>query len=151
MGTLKETVAVHVRESAEGRTHAELQGLLRVRVHNTLLELVRQGAIGRRRFGRVHLYVSANGEQGDAQLERRVQVASVLEEALREPSQQEVVEILVETLQAAPELPHPQAVARRLVARGVRLEPRHVEQVFAAHGLVAGKKTVPPIWPPSRR
>ena len=46
-GTLKETVVLQVEKTPEGRTHEELQHLLRVRAHNTLLKLLRQGRIGR--------------------------------------------------------------------------------------------------------
>ena len=52
-GTLKQTVAVQVEEAPEGRTHGELQHLLRVRVHNTLLDLLRQGRLGRERWQRL--------------------------------------------------------------------------------------------------
>ena len=45
-GTLKETVVLQVEKTPEGRTHEELQHLLRVRAHNTLLKLLRQGRIG---------------------------------------------------------------------------------------------------------
>jgi hypothetical protein len=58
-GTLKQTVNQQVDQTPEGRTHDELQSLLRVRVHNTLLDLVREERIGRERLGRVYLYVSA--------------------------------------------------------------------------------------------
>jgi hypothetical protein len=49
----------------------------------------------------------------------------------------------VEVLKEAPEIPEPKLVARRLVARGIRLKPHHVEQVYEAHGLLPGKKTAP--------
>lgn len=150
-GTLKQTIAVQVEEAPEGRSHGELSHVLRVRVHNTLLELVREGRIGREQLGRVHLYVSGNPERGAQQLERRQELAAALAEALRVPTDEEVVEVLVETLRAAPEVPAPLRVAKRLAARGLRLEPRHVEQIFEEHGLVPGKKTARRSSAPSRR
>jgi len=36
-GTLKQTVAIQVEQAPDGRTHDELQHVLRVRAHNTLL------------------------------------------------------------------------------------------------------------------
>jgi hypothetical protein len=59
--------------------------------------------------------------------------------------------VLIETLRVAPELPDSSLVATRLVARGLRIEPHHVEQVFEEHGLVPGKKTAPPSCPRSQR
>ena len=66
---------------------------------------------------------------------------AVLREALRFPTDEEVVEVLVEALRAAPEIPRPDEVSRHLGARGIRLEPRHVEQVYEEHHLEPGKKT----------
>jgi len=74
----------------------------------------------------------------------------VFAEVFRVATDEEVVEVLVEALRAAPEVPAPTIVAGRLVARGVRLEPHHVEQVYEEHGLVPGKKTGRPSSRPSR-
>jgi hypothetical protein len=149
-GTLKETVALQVEQSPDGRTHDELQQLLRVRVHNTLLDLLRHGRLGRETLQRVYVYVSADSTRAAAQLTERRELAAVLAEVFRVATDEEVVEVLVEALRAAPEVPAPALVAQRLVARGVRLEPHHVEQVYEEHGLVRGKKTAPPSSRPSR-
>lgn len=140
-GTLKETVALQVEQAAEGRTHDELRNLLRVRVHNTLLGLVREDRIGREPLGKVFLYVSADRERAAEQISERMNLRAVLREALRFPTDEEVVEVLVEALRAAPEIPRPDEVSRHLGARGIRLEPRHVEQVYEEHHLEPGKKT----------
>lgn len=150
-GTLKETTFVEVEKAPDGRTHAELKHLLRVRLHNTLLELVREGRVGRESYGGRLLYVSADPVRAAAQVEWRQDVDHVLAEALRVPTDEEIVEVLAEALRAAPEIPAPLIVARRLSARGVRLEPRHVQQVFDEHGLVPGKKTARTSSPRSRR
>jgi hypothetical protein len=141
-GTLKETVVLQVEKTSEGRTHEELQHLLHVRAHNTLLELLRQGRIGRERLQDVYLYVSADSKRAAEQVAGRKKLRASLAEMLRVATDEEVVEVLVEALRAAPEIPTPDTVAGRLVARGVRLEPHHVEQVYEEHGLVPGKKTV---------
>lgn len=151
VGTLKGTAAVHVENAPDGRTHKELSLLLRVRVHNTLLALVRAGRIGREPYREKLLYVSADPERAAEQVQRRVEIDHTLAEALRVPTDEEVVEVLVEALRGSREVPEPLLVARRLAARGVRLEPRHVEQVFEAHGLVPGKKTARRSSAPSRR
>lgn len=150
-GTLKQTTAEQVGQAPEGRTHDELQGLLRVRVHNTLLGLVRDGRIGRERLGRVYLYVSADPQRAAQQVKERQELSASLAMMLRVPTDEEVVEVLVEALRGAPAIPVPQQVARRLVARGMRLEPHHVQMVYEEHGLVPGKKTAPPNSPRSRR
>ena len=149
-GTLKQTVAIQVEQTPDGRTHKELRHLLRVRVHNTLLDLLRQGRIGRERLQWVYLYVSADPERAAEQVTERRELAAVFAEVFRVATDEEVIEVLVEALRAAPEVPAPTIVAGRLVARGVRLEPHHVEQVYEEHGLVPGKKTGRPSSRPSR-
>jgi len=145
-GTLKETLAEDVPASEAGRTHAELEGLLRLRVYNALLELVREGRIGRERFERVHLYLSAEGERAAEQLARRREL--VRAEAPLPPGT--VVEVLVEALRAAEVGIEPGTIVVRLRSRGVQVTPEQVSQVCAAYGLAAEKKTPPPPSRPSR-
>lgn len=140
-GTLKKTVAFQVEETTDGRTHGELSSLLRVRVHNTLLDLVRAKRIGRESYSGRLLYLSADPDKAAEQVRRRKKNDEALAEMLRVATDEEVVEVLVEALREAPEIPLPDRVARRLVARGVQLEPHHVEQVYEEHGLTPGKKT----------
>jgi hypothetical protein len=150
-GTLKETVVLQVEKTPEGRTHEELQHLLRVRAHNTLLELLRRGRIGRERLQGVYLYVSADSRRAAEQVAARKKLRASLAEMLRVATDEEVVEVLVEALKEEPEIPTPERVARRLVARGIRLEPHHVAQVYEEHGLVSGKKTARHSSRPYRR
>lgn len=151
VGTLKETTAVQVEQTPEGRTHAELRNLLRVRVHNTLLGLLRERRIGREPLGKTYLYVSADPQRATAQVDERLQLRTLMAEALRLPTEEEVVEVLVEALRAAPLIPAPEEVSGRLMARGVHLELRHVEHVYEKHHLVTGKKTAHSNSQPSRR
>jgi hypothetical protein len=141
-GTLKETAAVQVEEAPTGFIHAELQRLLRVRVYNALLDLVHEGRIGLARFRGVHLYVSADAERAAEQVARREEMERMLRDALRVLTDEETIEVLVEALQAAPVVPHPEVVAERLAARGFDLTARLVLQAYEVHGLVPGKKTV---------
>jgi hypothetical protein len=137
-GTLKDTLAIEVEQSPAGRTHAELQQLLRVRVHNALLLLVQQGRIGRQLFDGVHLYISADATRAATQVAGRQTLAA---EAVRVVPAEHAIEVLVEALRCAPQLPAPTTVAERLAARGLHLGARDVEQVFETYGLVPGKKT----------
>jgi hypothetical protein len=150
-GTLKQTVAIQVEEAPDGRTHSDLRHLLGVRVHNTLLGLVREGRVAREPFEGLHLYVSADAERAAQQMERRTEAVRVVTGALRAPTSEETMEILVEALRAAPQVPEAALVAKRLAARGLQVEGRHVQQVFEAHGLQPGKKTAQPSSRPSRR
>jgi hypothetical protein len=97
------------------------------------------------------LYVSANAVRASEQLQYREETDRAIAEILRVATDEEVVEVLVEALKEGPEIPTPERVARRLVARGIRLEPHHVAQVYEEHGLVPGKKTARHSSGPSRR
>ena len=55
-GTLKNTVLHFVQTSREGMTHQELVTLLAVRVHDTLLDVVKEGGIRRQRLRGPLLY-----------------------------------------------------------------------------------------------
>jgi hypothetical protein len=110
-------------------------------LYNTLHELVHSAQLQSQRVSGFPVYVSADPERAAKQIAAREALRASLAEMLRVASDEEVVEVLVEALRAAPKIPAPAIVAGRLVARGVRLEPHHVEQVYEEHGLVPGKKT----------
>ena len=154
-GTLKTTVVKLVESSEAGMTPRQMLNVLRLRVsntlHNTLHELIKIHNLDRQRQAGISLYVSAEPGRAAEQVAARTELAASLAEMLRVATDEEVVEVLVEALRAAPAIPAPAIVAGRLVARGVRLEPHHVEQVYEEHGLVPGKKTQRPSSRPSRR
>jgi len=143
-GTLKDSVAVQVRRAPDGRTHAELRHLLRVRVHNTLLELVRAGRVRRERYQDAYLYVSGDVTRAAEQLRKRQEGDRAVSEILRAPTIEETIEILSETLRGSADIPSPAEVAGRLVARGVNVTAWRVQRVFDEHGLAPGKKTAAP-------
>jgi len=81
-GTLKETVVKEVEESEVGCTHLELARLLRVRVHNTLLDLVSHQRIARHAWQRCQLYVSRAAARAAQQVSgREEQTATALSPA----------------------------------------------------------------------
>ena len=98
-------------------------------------------------FEGLHLYVSADAEQAAQQMARRTEVITG---ALPAPTSEETIEILVEALRAAPQVPPAALVAKRLAARGVRVESHQIQQVFDAHELRPEKKTAQPSSRPSR-
>ncbi len=142
-GNLKESVSSLVASSPNGRTHAELQRILRVRAHNTLLDLVREGSIVREPFGKMCLYVSADATRAEAQITQRREIVEMMAEAFRVLTKEETLEILVEALRAAPRIPTIAVITERISARGLKIEPRLVQQVFETHGLIPGKKNRP--------
>ena len=140
-GTLKRTTAELVRTSEAGRTHPELEQIVRVRVHNTLLDLVEEEEIGRERLGGLYIYVSAEKTRAVDQLARRREILSAQVKALGPLPSSTVIEVLVEAIQAE-EIPlAPRLVAKRLAGRGIAISVEQVEQIFIQQGLDVQKKT----------
>lgn len=150
-GTLKATVVELVGGADAGRTHSELEQLLRVRVYNALLGLVQERRIGRERIDRWYLYVDSDaGRAAEQVLRRREQVAAATRAEVSGPLPPAMtIEVLAEALLASGVAVAPPEVARRLLARGIRVTAEQVEEVFVRYGMDAQKKTPPP-RPPSR-
>ena len=79
-GTLKATVLKLIEIAPSGFTHTELNHLLRVKVHNALLSLVREGHIRREHIEQVYLYISTEHAEAAKQISlRRMQLRRVSE------------------------------------------------------------------------
>jgi hypothetical protein len=138
VGTLKNTIVELIENSVAGLTHRELELLVRIRVHNSLLALVRDKRIGREGVEGAFLYVSSDPDQAEQQIVRRQkQLADVCEHPFGLPAST-IIEVLVEALQAGVV---PVLVARQLTARGVSVSIEQVKQVFGQYGIETGKKT----------
>lgn len=139
-GTLRATIASLVGKAPAGSTHEELQGVLRLRVHDTLRDLVAAQELVRERVDQVYVYVSPEPAVAAAQLARR-RPASV---ASAPPTPQplalaRVVDVLLAVIH------HPdldvRGLAVRLHAEGLTVSEAQVQDVFARYDL--GKKTAP--------
>lgn len=70
-GSLKATVRRMVHEGVAGATHREMADWLRVRVHNTLLNLVRDQEVSREQVEAVYVYLHPEAAVRAEQLARR--------------------------------------------------------------------------------
>jgi hypothetical protein len=143
-GTLKDTVPVLVEHSESGVFHRELQRRLQVRVHNTLLALVRAKRLARESIGDEYLYVSPDPRRAKTQLAHRREIGAGAAAAAAPPPAMLVIEILLEVIHAAGIRGDPAAVAARLSARGVGVGVEQVTEVFRQHGLPQKKTPVSP-------
>ena len=134
-GTLKETVVKEVEESEEGRTHLELARLLRVRVHNTLLDLISHQRITRYAWERCQLYVSRDHDRAAQQVARRAeQTATALSPA-------STMAVLAEALRLSRAPIDVPTLTARLRTGGEALTAAQVETVLVRYGIQTGKKT----------
>lgn len=141
-GTLKATVVEAVNKSPAGQTHAELQELLRVRVFNTLLELVRAEKVRREALAsRGALYVSADKTLASEQLEHRLKAGPAMTASTL------VIEVLLELLRGATVEARPVEVAQRLSAQGLSVAVAQVREVFDRYKLGEKKGARSRRWP----
>jgi hypothetical protein len=148
-GSLKSTVEHLVNRAEAGRVHPELELSLRIRVHNTLLDLVEEERIGRVELDRCFLYVSAKRRKAKAQIARRqAELERKAVEGEEKPSSAVVIEVLLEIIHGAKVEAEPATIAARLAARGLSVTARQVEALLEQHGL---KKTAKSRWRRSRR
>jgi hypothetical protein len=129
-GTLKETIIHFVASGPSGMTHDEVSGLLGVRVHNTLRELVREGRIARELLGGVFVYVAAAGPAHEAQVEARSR--DLGEPAIR-PTSGQVIAVLLELVK------DPGVSRDGIVSRshgvGVKITRTVVDAIFSRYDL----------------
>lgn len=140
-GSLTKTVRRLVYEMEAGATHRELQERVRVRVHNTLLTLLRRGEIERERLAQLYLYLHRDAAIRAVQIQRREALLDV-EETTRsaaEISDEIAIQVLLILLH------HPGAkaaeVVRYLRGHSPPIAMEQVGAVFARYDLESiGKK-----------
>jgi len=137
-GSLKSTVPYIVANADAGRTQLELQVRLRVRVHNTLLDLVQEKRIGRETWAAQYLYVSSDAARAAAQLALRRKQSGMASGAAVEVTASAVIDVLLDLVRSAGVQVDASRVAERLNARGIAVSPEQVEDIFSRHGV---KKT----------
>ncbi len=137
-GTLKATVRHLIQTSAAGKTHPELQQCLCVRIHNTLLDLVRQNEIARETIDKLFVYVHVDPEVRANQITKRWEQIE-----FRPPAPPlgpfETIEVLLDVIHH--EERQPERVFRHLRDKGLGVTLEQVVAVFNCYDL--GKKNSP--------
>lgn len=138
--TLTNTVRRLVHEAAAGMTHRELLDRLRVRVQNTLLDLLRKREIERERLVQVYVYLHTDAAVREAQLcQRKEHIAAVAEASEAELSDTVVIAVLL-TLIRHPGA-RPAAVTKHLRGHSPPITIAQVDAVLARYAL--GEKKGP--------
>jgi len=136
-GTLRKTVRRLVEQANVGATHQELQARLRVRVHNTVLDLLRNQEVARERLQQLYVYLHADARLRALQLQHRHELLSRAQRSALERSltDQLIIEVLLTLLR------HPGAdqaqVARHLRGHSPPIPIEQVGVVFTRYDLDA--------------
>ena len=124
-GTLRNTTAKMIKRSEAGRTHGELEGRLGVRLHNTLLGLVRSGEIGREKAGRLYVYLSVDPERAAVQLRRRRSMDAFASRRL--PPLSTRIEVFAEIIRTGASPIDSASIASGLAKRGIAATVGQIE------------------------
>lgn len=137
-GSLRKTVRRLIEEADAGASEQELRQRLQVRVHNTLLDLLRHGEIERERLLlRVFVYLHSDPEVRVTQRERRQQLLQAADAGATTLAHELDAEVSIQVLLTL--LRHRGAgaeeVARRLRARSPPISLEQVRAVFSRYAL----------------
>ncbi len=141
--TLKAALTDIVNRSANGFTHRELQAIFHIRVHNTLLELIREHQIGRETYKKEYLYVNRDPKQSIKQVVVRREHISTMADAKKDISDEIVIEVLIELIHSSNITIDINTVIERLCKRGIVLSKQQVKRIYNKYGLNTEKK-IPP-------
>lgn len=132
-GSLRSTVLRLVSEEEAGATHGELQDRLRVRVQNTLLDLLRKDEVSRERIDEVFVYLHVDPAVRSTQMKRRLERIEAAEQEQTEVGDAVVILVLLQLIH------HPGSkaadVVRRLRGRSPPISMQQVHGVFTRYGL----------------
>jgi len=140
--TLKATIIELVERSDAGCTHREIEALLHIRVHNTLLGLVRAQSIARKHINKQFIYCSSDQQKTVDQTTKRMKLFTTETESRVPLSETIIIEVLIEIVHAGEVLISPTAVAERLLARQILITTMQVEQIFKHYSLDVEKKSL---------
>ncbi len=133
--TLKDTIIYLINCSKTGKTHDDLKKLLHVRVHNTLLELVKMSNLARKQFNNIYVYVSTNKELSEKQLVKCNLLDITKNCVLKLPSELVQIKILVEIIRSNMKSIDPALVTTQLRNNGERISIEEVKAVLIFYGL----------------
>lgn len=140
-GTLKATVRHLVQTADAGQTHSELQQRLHVRVHNTLLDLVRHNEIAREQVDKLFLYVHVDSEARINQIAKRRQQMEH-QQPVPPLGPYEIIEVLLDVIRFGER--EPERVFNHLRDKGFGVTIEQVAAVFDCYDL--GKKNSPSVF-----
>ncbi|MGV8123744.1 MAG: hypothetical protein AB2L14_28690 [Candidatus Xenobiia bacterium LiM19] len=135
-GSLRATIAYFVDNSIAGQTHRELQERLRLRVHDSLHDLVVAEKIGRVEIELLYLYVNTNNAIAETQIAERHRLLSTETPPAPLPDSPVIIEILLAFIHLGEK--DPAALARHLRRQGIAVSSEEIETVFTQYAL--GKK-----------
>ena len=133
-GTLKATLIQLLHDAEAGYTHKELAKLLRIRVQDSLLDLIQVKKINRELLTvGVYLYVCTEEHKAKHQLARRVAMKEVA--SIRLPSELIQIDVFAEVIRTQGIDVDSQQLAQKLEAQGVPISDKEIDKIFAFYDI----------------
>ena len=133
-GNLKATAIQLINQSDMGMSHQELETQLRIRVHNTLLDLVQSKQIKRKQIEGIYLYMSSDSQRTHKQLMRRQEMKTSRRKSKLLPAWI-VVEIFAEIIRSSHIRVDCQKITNQLLTRGIVVTAEQVDRIFEQYHL----------------
>lgn len=138
-GSLKATTRRLVHEAPAGATHRELADWLRVRVHNTLLDLVRDKEVSREQVEAVYVYLHCDAAIRQEQLARRREAVAARSPGAAAADGEDLPDdaVVIQVLLALVRHPGsgPPQIVRRLRGHAPPITSQQVHAVFTRYDL----------------
>lgn len=134
-GTLRQSLTHIIAHAKTGMTQKELKNLLRIKVQNTLTDLVKSNTMVRELLpDRIYVYLSADKHKAEDQLQRRLALYE-RGATTRLPAESLRIEILLELIRTCHEPRDEEALGARLRKRGFTLHNTEIAYVLAYYDI----------------
>lgn len=134
-GNLQQTIQHLILNSEAGKTHEEIQSLVRTQAYNALNKLVKSGLVDRKKIRGVYVYVSPETKLSKEQIVKRKKTGEA-----KRLSRTLIIEILAQTIRSTVGITSHKDVGKALRCRGIKVTNNEVSMVFQKFNL---KKKTP--------
>lgn len=130
--TLKATILNFIESSSIGKTHKELNDLLKIKTHNTLKQLVDTKQILRKQMpNSLYVYLHGDKEKSKQQFELRLSMKTGSLTKISAPPQSATIAVLAELIRHHRLEAEPNLITNLLKQSGLDINIRTVEHIFA--------------------
>ncbi len=134
-GTLKNTITKTISNAPAGMTHKELKNLLRIKVQNTLTNLVKSNTVTRQLLSKqIYVYLSANTLDAKAQVKKRLAINERTPD-ITLPPQSVRIEILIEIIRSTNHIMDEKELGILLRTRGVAVNDTAIAYVLTYYDI----------------
>lgn len=133
--TLKDTIINFINNAREGKTSKELENQLRVKVQNSLLDLIRNKKIDRKKTNEQYVYISINKHIAKRQIIYREKYKEDSKTHKRISLPLLELEVLVEIIRKNEIIIETNRVHLGLEKRGIQCTPKEIDNILERYNI----------------